>query len=419
MLKRWIQKLKTSLMKHKGWVLGGIVVVAAAGVGLSGGAAAEVTAAVVETGSVTKVVEATATVESRTSRSIQSLVSGEVQSVLAETGDAVSPGDALAVIDVTDISLSLRALEAQRASLQASMQAAEKPGADVLRQAEALMKADAVNLGAARRAAEQARALNASGAGSNEELLTAEEALARAEQAAAASESAYSRLKSGLTVYERARYQADIDAVQAQIDQVTTNRSRYAIAAPVGGIVTLRNLETGQMVTPGTELFQIDDPAEIRLGADILVQDAARLAVGALVTARDEEAGITVTGTISKIEPKAFSKLSDLGIEQKRIRIEALPKEHPAELRLGMELDMEVEEARSDAVLYLPDSAVFRIDGTPHVFRIVGNKAFLTAIETGLEGKDTMEVKSGLKAGDQVVDAPGNDLKDGARIKIK
>ncbi len=419
MLKETAKKWKTVLFKHKKWAIGGAVVLAAGAMALQGAAPVAVTARTAEMGTVQKLIEATATVESLTSRTIQGHVSGEVAEILKDTGDTVRAGDVLAVVDVTDISLTLKALEAQRASLQALMDEADKPAAEVLRQAEARMISDSVVLGAARRGLEQARALQAAGAGSEEGLRVAEEALIQAEQAAVISEAAYRSLKGGLTVHQRARYEADIAAVQAQIDQVQTDRSRYQIKSPVDGIITRRDMRQGQLLTPGEVLYEVEDPSRLRLSAEILVQDAARIKVGAPVNAQDEEAGLALQGTVTLIEPKAFSKLSDLGIEQKRVRIEITPDAFPEGLRIGMELDMEAVEARAENVLMLPDSAVFELDGEPHVFRISGGKAVLTAVTTGLEGQDAVEVTGGLKPGDQVVDAPGNDLADGARVKIQ
>lgn len=419
MLKKAAKKWKTVLFKHKKWAIGGAVLLGAGAMALQGAAPVAVTARTAENGTVQKLIEATATVESLTSRTLQGHVSGEVTEILKDTGDTVKAGDVLAVADVTDISLTLKALEAQQASLRALMNEVDKPTAEALRQAEARMVSDSVALGAARRGLEQARALQSAGAGSEEGLRSAEEALLQAEQTAIISEAAYRSLKNGLTVHQRARYEADIAALQAQIDQVLTDRSRYQIKSPVDGIITRREVRQGQLLTPGTVLYEVEDPSRLRLSAEILVQDAARIRTGAPVNARDEEAGLALRGTVTRIEPKAFSKLSDLGIEQKRVRIEITPDAFPEGLRIGMELDMEAVEAQADDVLMLPDSAVFELDGAPHVFRIAGGRAVLTAITTGLEGQDAVEVTGGLKPGDQVVDAPGNDLADGARVKVQ
>lgn len=415
----FLKKLKNGALKNKKWLLLGAGGLAILAFSLKGGAALPVTQHTAEKGDVRKIIEATATVESQTERTIQSRISGEVLEVMKGTGDVVEKGTVLAVVDVKDIDLSIKGLEAQKASLKSMMADADQPTPESLRRAEAQMNADAIALNAAKRSYEQAQQLFSAGAASTEELKAAEEDMNKAEQTAIISQASYSAVKNGLSPNQRARYQADIAAIQSQIDQVRVNRERFSISSPLTGVVTRKSIEPGQIILPGTPLFEIDDPASLMLTADILVQDAARITAGVPIRAFDEDSGIEITGKVKKIDPKAFSKLSDLGIEQKRVRIEITPAQVPASLRIGMELDLEVIEAQKENVLMLPDSAVFKLNGKSHVFLISGEVAKLTEVEIGLEGKDTVEVLSGLKVGDQVVDAPGNDLKDGAKVSIE
>ncbi len=415
----FLKKLKAGALRHKKWLLlgaGGLLIAAFA---LKGGAALPVTSHSVEQGDVRKIIEATATVESQTERTVQSQISGEVLEVMKSTGDRVEKGTVLAVVDVRDIELSIKGLEAQKKSLQSMMADADQPTRDSLRRAEAQMNTDTIAMNASKRSYEQVQQLFSAGAASSEELKAAEEAVNKAEQTAIISESNYNAVRNGLSPNQRVRYQADIAAIQSQIDQVRVNRERFKVSSPVAGVVTLKGIESGQVIAPGVTLFEIDDPDNLLLTADLLVQDAARIETGAPIRALDEDSGIEITGRVKKIDPKAFSKLSDLGIEQKRVHIEIDPDKVPQSLRIGMELDLEVIEAHKQKVLVLPDSAVFKINGESHVFLISGEKAKLIPVEIGLEGKDFVEVLNGLKAGDKVVDAPGNDLQDGAKIKIE
>ncbi len=373
----------------------------------------------VEMGPVRKIVEASAVVESAVERTLTGQISGEVLEVRKSPGDRVAVGDVLAVIDVQDLELSIRGLEAQKASIAASLRDAVSPTPEALRQAQAQMALDRIAVEAAQRSYEQKKALFESGAESADAFKAAEEALKRAEQTAAISGASYDALKKGISPEQRNRYQADMNALQAQIDQVKLNRDKFQVISPVDGVVTVKAIEVGTMVNAGTVLFEIDDPAAIRLASDLLVQDAARIKAGTPVRAYDTDAGINISGKISKVFPKAFDKLSDLGIEQKRVRIEMSVDPGAPPLTIGMDLDLEIVEKEMAQVLNVPDSALFKINEKPHVFRIIDGKAVLTPVVTGLEGEDTVEIKEGLAAGQQVIDAPGNDLADGVSVTIE
>lgn len=414
-----LEKVKAWANRHKRWLLlGGAALVAVAAFSLRKNEV-EVTAHTVGLGPVKKIIESSAVVESTTARSVTGQVAGEVLEVRKSAGDPVTAGEILAVVDVRDLELSIRGLEAQKASIAASMRDASTPSPESLRQAQAQMELDRIAEEAARRNFTQKQALFESGAESADAFKAAEEALKRAEQASAISRASYDSLRKGISGEQRKRFEADMNALQAQIDQVRLNRDKFQVKSPVAGVVTLKAVEVGTVVTPGALLFEIDDPAAIRLAADLLVQDAARIKAGVPVRAYDTDAAIEVTGKISKIHPKAFDKVSDLGIEQKRVRVEMTPDAGSARLTIGMELDLEIVEQESANVLNVPDSALFRINGKPHVFRIVDGKAVLTPVVTGLEGEDTVEVTDGLAAGEQVIDAPGNELADGTAVKIE
>lgn len=415
----WMVKAKSWALKHKRWLLGGGAVLVIAGLMSMGKGELTVTAHTVGTGPVQKVVEASAAVESAVARKVSGQIAGEVLEVLKAAGDPVKAGEPLAVIDVRDIELSISGLQAQKASLTAAFRDAERPSAEALKQAQASMEIDRIAVEAARRAYQQTKLLADSGAVSIEALKGAEEALGIAENTFQSSSAAYEALKKGVTTEQRNRYQADMAVLQAQIDQILLNRDRFKILSPVDGVVTVKTVDPGDLVQPGMVLFEIDDPEQLRLTADLLVQDAVRLAVGTSVRAYDADAGLEVVGRISKIYPKAFDKVSDLGIEQKRIRVEMALDPGVPPLTIGMELDLEIIEKELTAVLNVPDSAVFRINNAPHVFRIIGDKAVLTAVTVGLEGEDAIEITGGLTEGDQVIDAPANELSDGAKVKVE
>lgn len=380
------------------------------------GKALPVTVEKVEIGSVTKLIEDSAFVESENQRTVQAGISGELIRYFKEPGDPVIKGDVLAEIDATNFELAIKGLEAQKASLIATRNQAGHASSGDISKARAQIEADAISVEAALRTKEQNALLLSSGAISQEEYDRSVESWQTAVKTAEISKAAYDILVGGLTVEQKRKFNADIEVLQMQINQARISRDKYRVISPIDGVVTRKYLEAGIQVMPGDDLLEVADIHAVRFVTDLLASDAAKIKVGAKVRAFDEDAGIEVSGQVTKIEPKAFDKLSDLGIEQKRIRVEMSAENVPDVLRLGMKIDLEIIETRADGIMRVPDSAVFKMDGKSHVFRIVDGKAQLTAVETGIEGKDYYEVRSGLAVGDQFIVAPGNDVADGIRV---
>lgn len=409
---------KTGMKKKLFW--GVVIAGAIAGAAMmSAGSPTEVTLAMVQKGTVQKLVEDTAVVSSRFERQIYAGAGGEILTVSVQPGDTVKTGAFLAEIDVRDVDLSIRQLRAQKSALEATYRNALKVSPQLLEQAGARVENDHIAREAAQRANDQNTVLAQAGAVSTEELNQAQEALRTAEQDTRISQAAYDELAKGLTPELKQNYLAQIEALQAQIDQLEVNRSRYRITATQAGVITLKEAEPGMRVQPGALLFEVADTEGVRLETDVLAADLGKIQEGTPFRAYDEEAGIDVKGVVERVYPKAFSKQSDLGIEQKRIHMELKIDSHPAGMRLGMELNLELIEAEAASVLTVSDSAVFKINEKPYVFRVVDGVARLTAVETGLEGKETVEIRKGLSEGDSVIDAPGNDLKEGMKVKAK
>lgn len=414
-------KIKNQFNNRKGkkrliyWGVG-LLLIAATVAAATQGKTIPVTAAYAETGTVMKLIEDSAFVESENQRTIQAGITGELIRYLREPGDSVTSGEVLAEIDATNLALSLEGLQAQMRSLIAARDQAGHASNEDVRKAKALLESDRIAVSSAQRIKEQNASLLATGAVSQEEYDVSAEFWATAVQTAEISAASYDSLVRGLTAEEKRKYNADIDALQAQINQARVNHDKYQVISPIAGVVTRKYLEPGIQVMPGDDILEVADAKAVRFETDLLASDAGKIKVGAAIRAFDEDAGIEVTGSVTKIHPKAFNKLSDLGIEQKRIRVEMSAENVPDSLRLGMKMDLEIIEARVDNVLRVPDSAVFKMNEKSYVFKIVEGKALLTEVKTGLEGKDYYEIQSGLAAKDLFIVAPGNDISDGVRV---
>jgi RND family efflux transporter MFP subunit len=73
-------------------------------------------------------------------------------------------------------------------------------------------------------------------------------------------------------------------------------------------------------------------------------------------------------------------------------------------------------DTRRDAVL-IPKRALIEEDGENFVYIATGDTARRTKVSLGFESEGTVEIRSGLNAGQQVVVAGQGALKEGAKIK--
>ena len=192
---------------------------------------------------------------------------------------------------------------------------------------------------------------------------------------------------------------ASVAALRGRFDQTT-------VRAGIAGIVLTRDVEPGDLATPGKELMQLGDPATARVTATVDERDIPRVQVGQeALMSTDALPGKVIRGHVTEITPggdpsqRAFRVRIGLG--------------DGAALPFGLTLEVNVVTGKHDGALLVPASAV----ASGHVWRVEAGRAYSRKVRTGISGIEKVEVLSGLAEGDVVVANPPQDLEDGDRVR--
>jgi HlyD family secretion protein len=133
-------------------------------------------------------------------------------------------------------------------------------------------------------------------------------------------------------------------------------------------------------------------------------------------------------GTVNRVEPRGFTKISSLGVEQQRVLvIVAFDAKALAQFRaegysmgVGYRLRVRIYTDAHEGAVAVPRSVVFRgAEDRWQAFVVRDGRARRVSLEIGLLNDVEAEVLQGLDAGDDVVLAPDSDLHDGARVKTR
>lgn len=355
-------------------------------------------------GSVTAVVAAEGRTRVRDRFSIVAPVSGTLARITLDPGDPVDREAVLARITPASA-----ALLDPRARAEATGRAATA-GA-LVRQAESAVLQARSDLTFAVRELERARQLAAAGA------LAARNVEEAAHLAAARQASLTSAEQS--VVAARADQRAAQSAVAAPGSLSASGA--VTVTAPVAGQL-LRVFERGPgLVQAGTPLLEVGDPGALEIVADLLTQDAGRVSAGApaIIAIGDDERPARVL----RVEPSAVTKVSALGVEEQRVDVVLAftddPPTEPGRQPLGdnFRADVRIVTARRDDVLTVPTSALFRDGEGWAVFTVREGRARRQRVELGIRGPSGAEVVGGLTAGAQVILYPGDEVRDGARVR--
>ena len=223
-----------------------------------------------------------------------------------------------------------------------------------------------------------------------------------------------------IAAYELELHQAAL--LLTDPDNTDDAEMELEIKAPIDGRILRVHQESSAVVSAGSPLLEIGDPADLEVVVDVLSRDAVRITPGCPVVMEQWGGDDPLEGRVRLVEPSGFTKLSALGVEEQRVNVIVDFLDPPAERsQLGdnFRVDCRIVVWRSDAALRVPVSALFRVDSAWHVFRNDGGFARLTPIQIGQSNGRFAEVLQGLPAGELVVVHPGDLIEDNTPLATR
>jgi membrane fusion protein (multidrug efflux system) len=201
------------------------------------------------------------------------------------------------------------------------------------------------------------------------------------------------------------------DAMQAQMNRVVARLKDRIVLAPFSGLLGFRNVSPGTLVTPTTTITSIDDISTIKLDFTVPETVLGSMTPGAKIVAksvsfpgREFEGVVRTVG--SRVDPVT-----------RAVMIRAHVPNKDRALRPGMLLTVDVVTSQHEA-LVIPEGAVFQVQNRAYVYKLDGLTAHQQQIEVGGRHFGTVEVKSGLEAGDTIVIEGIVKLRDGIQVRL-
>jgi HlyD family secretion protein len=191
------------------------------------------------------------------------------------------------------------------------------------------------------------------------------------------------------------------------------------VKSPVSGRVLKVIQESEMVVSPGTQILEIGDPADIEIEAEILSRDAVAIRPGDAVEIEQWGGEAPLKGRVRRVEPAAFTKVSALGVEEQRVIVLSDLLDIPeAAKALGDRFRVEARVAvwHGEDVLIVPAGALFREGNAWKTYVYRDGRAALTAIEAGHSDGRFTEILSGVTAGDEVLLHPPDTVSDGTPV---
>jgi membrane fusion protein (multidrug efflux system) len=213
-------------------------------------------------------------------------------------------------------------------------------------------------------------------------------------------------------------------AAQANVARLSEMVSYEKVSAPFDGVVTVRNVEVGALVTSGGspglagsagtgELFHIEQIDRLRIFVDVPQDDAANVPPGtpAYLTTQ-QYPGRTFTASVARTAD-AIDPVS------RTLRVEIDVDNHDGALMPGAYAQVHLALTSTQPALELPVSALlFRPGGVTVAVVGADHKVQLKTVTIGRDFGTYVEVTTGIDLADPVINNPGDAISDGETVRI-
>jgi membrane fusion protein, multidrug efflux system len=217
-------------------------------------------------------------------------------------------------------------------------------------------------------------------------------------QTQALSKSSYDQLEATLKA-NRARLQS----AQARLEDTV-------IRAPFSGRVGLRRVSVGTLISPGDVITTLDDTSVIKLDFSVPENFLSSLREGLSVRASAPAyPGRSFTGKVASID-------SRVDMTTRSVIVRALLANDDGALKPGMFLNVSLANDERES-LVIPEEALTPEAEKQYVYVVEDGRASRREVRIGGRRPGTVEVLSGLKAGERVIVEGTQKVRDGAAVR--
>jgi RND family efflux transporter MFP subunit len=207
-----------------------------------------------------------------------------------------------------------------------------------------------------------------------------------------------------------------VKSAQANVQRLKELQSFEKIYAPFDGVVTARNVDTGQLITEGgaNELFHLQAIQTLRVYTNLPQLYSQSIKRGSKIDLTfAEHPGKTYQGTLVRtsdsIDPTSRTLLVEIDIDNRT-----------GELLPGSLAQVHFKNTASSSSFIVPSAAlIFRKEGMRVGTVVNGNIAHLVPVLIGEDDGATVQIVNGIGANDKVIQDPPDSLIEGEKVYVE
>lgn len=214
---------------------------------------------------------------------------------------------------------------------------------------------------------------------------------------------------SGITQTDYDQTVLQLNSIKANIEVQKALIRKTEVHAPFDGVIGLRNISVGAIVTPSTLLTTIRTADKLKLDFFVPEKYGPEIRTGMNVNFtlynQNEQYDATVIATEENIDNST-----------RNLKVRALVKSRSTELLSGAFTNVILRLSENQHALMVPTQAIIPQEMDKNVIVARDGKAHFTKVTTGIRKASNIEITEGIQAGDTVITTGIMFLTEGAPL---
>ncbi len=205
--------------------------------------------------------------------------------------------------------------------------------------------------------------------------------------------------------------EADVTLRKVEVKSARRDLNLTKVRAPFPGYLAKKYLQKGDWVRAGDPVFDIVDLSSVYVSAEFPEKELSRVSLNSSATVRlDAYPEVEFKGKLTRIAPRA-------SLESRGFMVRVEFNDPNGIARDGLFARVEILSRRATAIMVSKDAIVER-GPMKIVFKVEDGTVRQINVSVLQQMGDMVEIKGGLKAGDEVVVTGNEILRDGARVNV-
>ncbi|MEO1074833.1 MAG: efflux RND transporter periplasmic adaptor subunit [Bacteroidota bacterium] len=204
---------------------------------------------------------------------------------------------------------------------------------------------------------------------------------------------------------------AELNVLRAELDLVEARLDQTQVRAPFSGVIGLRYISEGAIVTPQTRIATLQRLSPMKLEFALPERYTTQVTLGDAVRFTVAGAAETATGTVYAIEPRVER-------DTRTLLVRARVPNPDGALLPGAFADIEVLVDEIADALPVPAIAVVSELGGRRVWTVQDGQAQQRRVETGIRTENAVQITDGLAPGDTVITSGLQSLRAGQPVRV-